>query len=822
MRRSQRTRSSIGHEHIGVPRMPNRRLGFGAVHILVLTDRDWTHPQGGGTGTNLYGQVSRWLAWGNRVSVIAAGYEGGESVERHGELTIYRIGGRSTVFPRAIFKQWRGLVPDADVVLEVINGITFLTPLWMRTARVGLVHHVHTDHYEREMGRAGKVAGLFLETLPLKLLYPGSRFVVISHATQRDLEPFGIAPDHVTVNHIGVELGAFAPGERAPEPTLLYLGRLKKYKRVEMVLDTLEALPDVRLELAGDGDHRPVIEEEIRRRGLGDRVHLHGHVDEATKLELLQRSWVNLTASSAEGWCLTVMEAAACRTPSVAMRVGGLPESIDEGVTGFLADDGDQFTAGVRRLVEDGDLRERMGRAAFDRAQQFTWDRTARRTLDVLEAARVAEPRRPPLRELLAGFWRSDTGRAAGLAGAVIAANFVALIYTIVFARVLHNSGYGSLAALVSTFLILSVPGSALQLTVAREVSRGVAAQEASPAAGVWGWLTTLGVVTVVATLVSILCRSLIANLVGVPDLPWAASAAIPAGCLWLILCVQRGALQGLQRYKLVGFSLVGEAVMRLLAGLVLFALGAGVTGAFLGTALSIGFVAAALTVPLLRAAGPHSAHRERPLLELIGRAWAPVVALALIAILQNIDVIVVKHVADKDTAGAYAAAAVIGKGIIWVAVGLGLYLLPEAARRTRMGVDARPVLMRTLALVAAVSLPAVLLYVLAANPVLTIIFGPSYASAAGALPWIAVAMTLLACAYLSVQYLLALERANFLWALAVAAIAEPLLLQAIGSHLTSVAVGLLGVQAFLAFVVVSLGFRSAASPRASGAGAPA
>src|SRR4051794_14031854 len=219
MRRSVRTRSSIGFEHID-------GLGFPRVHILVLTDRDWTHPQGGGTGTNLFGQVSRWLAWGHRVSVIGAGYEGATAVERIGELTMYRIGGRSTVFPRAIFKQWRGLVPDADVVLEVINGITFLTPIWLRTPHVGLVHHVHTDHYERELGRAGKVAGFFLETLPLKLLYSGARFVVISHATQRDLEGFGIAADSVTVNHIGVELDAFTPGERAADPTLLYLGRL--------------------------------------------------------------------------------------------------------------------------------------------------------------------------------------------------------------------------------------------------------------------------------------------------------------------------------------------------------------------------------------------------------------------------------------------------------------------------------------------------------------------------------------------------------------------------------------------------------------------
>jgi glycosyltransferase involved in cell wall biosynthesis/O-antigen/teichoic acid export membrane protein len=756
------------------------------------------------------------------VSVIAAGYDGGAPFERHGDLMMYRVGGRSTVFPRAIFKQWRGLVPDADVVLEVINGITFLTPVWMRTPRVGLVHHVHTDHYEREMGRVGKVAGLFLETLPLKLLYRGSRFVVISHATQRDLEPFGIAPETVTVNHIGVELDAFAPGERAAEPTLLFLGRLKKYKRVEMLLDTVEALPDVTLEIAGDGDHRPDIEADIERRGIGERVLIHGHVSEAKKREMLQRAWVNLTASSAEGWCLTVMEAAACKTPSVAMRVGGLPESIEDGVTGFLADDGDELTAHVRSLVSDDQLRERMGEAAYTRAHEFTWDRTARRTLDVLEAERANEPKRMPLRELMTGFGRSDTGRAAGLAAAVMAANFIALAYTIVFARVLHSDGYGSLAALVSTFLILSVPGSALQMTVAREVSRSVAAGERHPAAGVWGWLQTLAWVTVIATLVAVLCRSLIAHAVGVPDLPWAAAAAVPAGCLWLILSVQRGALQALQHYKLVGFSLIGEAMMRLTCGLALFAAGAGVTGAFLGTALSIGIVAAVLTMPLLRAAGPHSEHRERPLRELIGRAWAPVAALALIAVLQNIDVIVVKHVADKDDAGAYAAAAVIGKGVIWVAVGLGLYLLPEAARRTRMGQDARPVLVRTLALIGFVSIPAVLLYVVAAEPLLVAIFGQQYADGAGALPVLAIAMSLLACAYLSVQYLLALERANFLWALAAAAIAEPLLLQGVGSELTAVAVGLLVVQVCLAAVVLSLGFRSAASPRASGAAAAA
>src|SRR4051812_12349761 len=155
------------------------------LHILILSDRDWTHPQGGGTGTNLFGQVSRWIAWGHRVSVIACSYPGAAPVERIGALTLYRAGGRSTVFPRTIVRQWRGLVPDADVVLEVVNGITFLTPLWLRKPRLTLVHHIHRDHYVREMGRTGAVAALLLETLPLKLLYGGGPLGATSPAPPR-------------------------------------------------------------------------------------------------------------------------------------------------------------------------------------------------------------------------------------------------------------------------------------------------------------------------------------------------------------------------------------------------------------------------------------------------------------------------------------------------------------------------------------------------------------------------------------------------------------------------------------------------------------
>src|SRR3954462_12850531 len=147
-----------------------------ARHILVLADRDWTHPQAGGTGTVLRAQVSRWIAGGHRVTVIAGAYPGAERVSRpHERLAIHRMGSRLTVFPRAAWATLRGVGRDADVVLEVVNGIAFFTTLWrwLRKPRVLLVFHVHQEHYVTELGLLGRVAAFALEHLPLRGLYPG-------------------------------------------------------------------------------------------------------------------------------------------------------------------------------------------------------------------------------------------------------------------------------------------------------------------------------------------------------------------------------------------------------------------------------------------------------------------------------------------------------------------------------------------------------------------------------------------------------------------------------------------------------------------------
>ena len=115
-------------------------------------------------------------------------------------------------------------------------------------------------------------------------------------------------------------------------------------------------------------------------------MRLHGHVTEERKRELYQQAWVNATASSAEGWALSVMEAAACATPTAALAVGGVQESVEDGRTGLLARDPAELAERIQLILRDPELRDSLGAAALERARGFTWDATARRTLEVLEA----------------------------------------------------------------------------------------------------------------------------------------------------------------------------------------------------------------------------------------------------------------------------------------------------------------------------------------------------------------------------------------------------------------------------------------------------
>ena len=170
----------------------------------------------------------------------------------------------------------------------------------------------------------------------------------------------------------------------------------------------------------------------------------------------------------------------------------------------------------------------------------------------------------------------------------------------------------------------------------------------------------------------------------------------------------------------------------------------------------------------------PVAGAQEQPLRRLLRRAVLPVTALTLLAVLQNADVIVAKHVLDAKAAGVYAAVTVAGKAMVWVAIGLGLWVLPEAARRHAQGIDPRPALAKAVAIIVVIAACVLAVFAAAPKLVIQVAFGAKYDSGADILLILGAAYALLAISYAATQFLLGVHHRRFVIVLAIAAAAFP------------------------------------------------
>jgi glycosyltransferase involved in cell wall biosynthesis len=164
-------------------------------------------------------------------------------------------------------------------------------------------------------------------------------------------------------------------------------------KRFSVLVDALADIkarhPALRAIIIGDGYEREMLEAQIRERGATAWIALPGRVDDATVIEAYRRAWVVASASAHEGWGMTITEAAACGTPSVATRIAGHEDAVADGVSGILADDGPGIAAALDRVIADDALRARLTAGALDHAAAYTWGATACGTLSVLAAETI-------------------------------------------------------------------------------------------------------------------------------------------------------------------------------------------------------------------------------------------------------------------------------------------------------------------------------------------------------------------------------------------------------------------------------------------------
>jgi glycosyltransferase involved in cell wall biosynthesis len=362
--------------------------------LLAVNFRDPAHPEAGGAELHLEEILLEAARRGWQVTWLASGFRGAPPEGEHRGLRIVRRGdwwNFNLLVPGVLARDFSG-ANAPHLVVEDINKVPCFTAQWTRSPVAVIIPHLFgtTAFQEASLPVAAYVVGLehFIPSA-----YRGSRFLVISESTRDDLVGRGVPRERIAVIHCGMNHERYSIDPSVPKagrPSLVFVGRLRRYKGLDWVLRTLprvrESVPDLQLEVIGDGPWQEALVRQVGILGLADAVRFHGFLPFAEKVRLIRQAWALVQPSPKEGWGLTVIEAGACGTAVVAADSPGLRDSVQRDRTGLLVPFGDDaaLAGALARVLTDASLRERLAGEGARWAAGFRWDDCARRSFDAL------------------------------------------------------------------------------------------------------------------------------------------------------------------------------------------------------------------------------------------------------------------------------------------------------------------------------------------------------------------------------------------------------------------------------------------------------
>ena len=366
----------------------------GLKRIDVVAWRDFDDSEAGGSELHAHRIMSAWAKSGLKINMTTSTAPGAPPfIQRQGYRVTRRVG-RYSIFPRTMISGVLGRLGRGDGLVEIWNGMPFLSPLWAKCPRIVFLHHVHAEMWKMVLPKGLAEVGYTVEHRLAPPVYRRTRIVTLSSSSKEEIVTrLGMSPSQVTVCPPGIE-AHFSPGTvRSEVPLVVAVGRLVPVKRFELMIEVLlklkPRLPDLQAVIVGEGYERAMLEDLIRKGNAESWISLPGYVSDDGLVDLYRRAWVVASTSLREGWGMTVTEAAACGTPAVASRISGHQDAVIDGQTGLLFDTLDEMADSMHSVLTDEVLRKRLATAALDFASQFDWDTTAKGALAALAAEKL-------------------------------------------------------------------------------------------------------------------------------------------------------------------------------------------------------------------------------------------------------------------------------------------------------------------------------------------------------------------------------------------------------------------------------------------------
>lgn len=382
---------------------PKRQQPHGpGKRILIFNWRDQRHSYAGGAEVYAHELAKRMAADGNLVTFFCGSDGNAPRHETIDGVHIVRRGGFHLVYIWAFLYYMFRFRKRYDVIIDCHNGIPFFMPLFAREPVICILFHVHQEVFKANMSKPLAAFACYLEKTVMPRAYNSSQYVTISPSTLKDMrEILGIKND-IQIIYSGAQLDILKPTKKSVAPSVVFLGRLQKYKSVDVAIHAFKKvhaeIPGAKLIIAGTGEADNDLKDIVTKGEMSKYVTFTGRVTDEQKLQLLQSSWLMVNPSFMEGWGITTIEANACATPVIGADVPGLRDSIQNGKTGLLVSYGDidKFADAIIKLLTDDVMRSKMAKQAHAWAQNFDWDISADQLLKLIAneilPSRMARP----------------------------------------------------------------------------------------------------------------------------------------------------------------------------------------------------------------------------------------------------------------------------------------------------------------------------------------------------------------------------------------------------------------------------------------------
>jgi glycosyltransferase involved in cell wall biosynthesis len=357
--------------------------------LLLINWRDIKNPEAGGAEIYYHELFRRLAGMEFDITVLSHNFPGAPHRETIDGINVIRHGGK-WLFNYEIIPWLLREHRNYDLIIEDLNKIPFLTPLYLKCSRLHLVMHFFGKEIFREALFPAALYVYCMEKL-VPVFYRKERFVAISESTAREIERFPVPRSHIGIVEPGIDCSYYYPtSPKADPPVIAFMGRLMKYKNAQFIIRMLPRLRSAvlgcTLEIGGTGEYLQALQHIATQCGVAEQVRFLGRISEEAKRDLLSRASLFVNPSAKEGWGINNIEANLCGTVSLSSNVPGLRDSVDDGKTGVLyaPDDADDFHEKAVRLLTEHTERSAMEKAARKRALEFDWDHMARKLTDYL------------------------------------------------------------------------------------------------------------------------------------------------------------------------------------------------------------------------------------------------------------------------------------------------------------------------------------------------------------------------------------------------------------------------------------------------------